>query len=165
VPCVSITSEEYKKLIKENEDLHSTLLILRGNEKILQENIENHKKTIENHEKTIEELRIINSELKKDIELLKGTILKHEETINNLVSDINDLKSREETRDKADKLRVMKEKRMKIYMAIQDFNKYQQLYKILSVNDMVYIKKIRKKRVVSCHYIDDDLDIMIKLIE
>jgi chromosome segregation ATPase len=160
VSCINIPTAEYKNLINENKELNNTILILRGNEKILQENIENHKKSYD-------ELKLINDKLKEEMEALKiandtliitvkkheqtiekheQTIEKHEQTIEGLETKIESLETKMDKRDN-------KELMNKYYTAIHDFNTDIKLMNKLSGQNLEHLNDIRDIRVSECHYL------------
>jgi len=153
-PHVLVPKDEYDKLVEENKELNNTLLILKSNERILQE-------TINNHEKTIEELRKENKELKEEIRRLKETVnvitTKHNNLHvehNNLKVEHNNLKVRYNTLEAKLNKKELNDLMKKYLIAIQDFNNEEQLErKIINLQELNELKSIRQRRVLECHYL------------
>ncbi|ATZ81098.1 hypothetical protein BMW23_1054 [Bodo saltans virus] len=89
VTMISMPLTEYEKLKKENSDLHAQILLLAGNEKILQETIRGNNEMIKAHEKTIEEL-------KKENESLRELLRKATDQNIILITELDDLKIKHE---------------------------------------------------------------------
>jgi chromosome segregation ATPase len=151
---VYISSDEHQELIKENEELKTTIMTLKGNERILQEILEDNKKTMDNNKETIEELKQKNKELKEEIKQLQNTVNEHEKTITKITIKHNELKvEHNELKGRFDKLenKILIKKYL---IAIQDLNDKEQLERQTTGQELRSFRKIRNKRTTGCHYLE-----------
>ena len=156
-----VQSDEYDKVLNENimlkakiaelyttiNQLHETIKtdkltidLLKEENEMLKEKIKSLEDKILKQDIIIQELKTENVQLKEEIKELKAENVQ-------LKSDINDLK--------------LKDVYNSYIMAIQDTNSYQRLELTLPKHKK-NLNKLRRNRNVSCHYIEEKEDEMLK---
>lgn len=130
-----ISANEIDQLIKENNELKKRIAIYEGNFATLNADI--NAKNLE-----IEILKRENQELRERVKSLEDAIKSHGNTIKTHESDIRELKIN---------------KALESYIiAIQDLNRKEGLEKKLKAPVDVEMFRLRKIRLLQCHFIDDN---------
>ena len=144
-----LSGNEIDQLLRENYELKNRIAIYEGNLAILTANI-----TSKNLE--IEILKRENQELREKIKSLENSVKSHEVTIKSHADTIN---SHEDTiKSHGLEIRELKINRaLESYIiAIQDLNRKKKLESKLAAPVGSQMTRLRKIRLLQCHFIDDN---------